>query len=151
MLLTQNLTVSTFCHFHQLILTTTWLSTIFFAVWNFFLQKMKQITLTRLMLYKFTQTYIMNILSDLGIAWNSKRTRKNIPSNIKTSSSWKSGLQQILNATISLFSRWKTSSRRIFFYDFFKDTNTYVFWHFFFFFSENVTAVFTVSFNWHFN
>ena len=62
--------------------------------------------------------------NNFGIVRNSKRTRKNTPANIKKYSSWKSGLQLILKLTKSLFSRLRGSCRRIFFYDFFKDTNT---------------------------
>ena len=42
--------------------------------------------------------------NQLGIVGNSESTRKNIPANIKMYSTQKSGLQPILNVTISLYS-----------------------------------------------
>ena len=66
--------------------------------------------------------YAKNV-NHLGIVQNNERTRKNIPTNIKRHWSWKSGVQLILNVTVSLFARWKASCKRIFFW-LFKDTNT---------------------------
>ena len=63
--------------------------------------------------------YVKNA-NHMGIVWNSERIRKNIPANVKTDSSWKSGLQLILNVTVSLLLRLKLSCRRIFFYEFLK-------------------------------
>ena len=49
-------------------------------------------------------------IQSFGNCPDSKRTRKNIPANIKTYLSWQSDLQLILNLTMLLFSRWKMPS-----------------------------------------
>ena len=88
--------------------------------------------------------YVKNA-NHLGIIWNNKRTLKNIPANIKTYLSWKSGLQLVLNVTVSLFPTWKASCRRICFNDFFKRRIRNFLSQFF---SENITIASTVSLTW---